>query len=59
MCRREMARQEEDIVGKEKIITDYKTICSQMSKRIEKLQTSHKEEINAIKKVKPYLVPRI
>ena len=54
MCRREMARQEEDLDGKEKIINDYKTICSQMSLRIEKLQASHKEEIDAIKKVWSY-----
>ena len=46
-----MARQEEDIVAKTNIISDYKTICSQLSQRIENLQTLHKEEIEAVKKV--------
>ena len=46
-----MSRQEEDINGKEKIISDYKIICSQLSQRIERIQASHKEEINRIEKV--------
>ena len=51
MCRREMMRQDEDIEGKTKIIADYKTICSQLSQRIERTQAAHKEEIESIKKV--------
>lgn len=51
MCRREMARQDDDISAKTTIIADYKTICSQLSQRIERTQAAHKEEIESIKKV--------
>ncbi|CAK8675234.1 unnamed protein product [Clavelina lepadiformis] len=52
-CRREMERQDEEIVAKTNIIADYKTICSQLSQRIESLQTLHKEEIESMRKSQP------
>jgi len=51
MCRRESARQDEEIAAKSNIISDYKTICSQLSQRIEDLQNIHKEELEKAKSV--------
>ncbi|XP_006820772.2 rab GTPase-activating protein 1-like [Saccoglossus kowalevskii] len=49
MCRREMDRQEKEIQRNSTIVGEYKQICSQLSKRLEKQQTSYKAEINDIK----------
>ena len=51
MYRREMLRQEEVTLSKDNIIADYKTICSQLSQRIELMQAAHKEELEAARKV--------
>jgi len=51
MCRREVARYEEDLNSKTSIISDYKTICSQLSQRIEKMQLLHQQELSSVKKV--------
>nr|CAB3265389.1 rab GTPase-activating protein 1-like [Phallusia mammillata] len=50
MCRREMARQDEELTAKSNIISDYKTICSQLSQRIEDIQNMHKEEVERVRK---------
>nr|XP_002131287.1 rab GTPase-activating protein 1-like [Ciona intestinalis]XP_026691883.1 rab GTPase-activating protein 1-like [Ciona intestinalis] len=49
MCRKEMDRQATEIEAKSKIVADYKTICSQLSLRIENMQIIHKEEVEAVK----------
>lgn len=49
MCRRELERAEDEIIRCNVIITDYKQICSQLSKRLEKEQTSGRETIETIK----------
>ena len=51
MCRREVARYEDDLNGKTSIISDYKTICSQLSQRIEHMQTSHQLELESARQV--------
>ena len=51
MCRREVECHEEDLAKKTSIIKDYKTICSQLSSRIEQIQAAHKEEIASLRKV--------
>uniref|UniRef100_H2YCK5 Rab-GAP TBC domain-containing protein n=1 Tax=Ciona savignyi TaxID=51511 RepID=H2YCK5_CIOSA len=50
MCRKEMDRQAQEINAKSKIVADYKTICSQLSLRLENMQVLHKEHVyfNAI-----------
>ena len=49
MYRRETSQQEEDIRAKTTIIEDYKTICSQLSKRIEVLQKQHKDQLEQLR----------
>uniref|UniRef100_H2YCK6 Rab-GAP TBC domain-containing protein n=1 Tax=Ciona savignyi TaxID=51511 RepID=H2YCK6_CIOSA len=47
MCRKEMDRQAQEINAKSKIVADYKTICSQLSLRLENMQVLHKEQLDA------------
>ncbi|XP_055895788.1 rab GTPase-activating protein 1-like isoform X1 [Biomphalaria glabrata] len=49
MCRRELERAESESKRNTAIIADYKQICTQLSERLEKQQTTFKEELVAIK----------
>ncbi|XP_074654020.1 rab GTPase-activating protein 1-like [Tubulanus polymorphus] len=49
MCRRELDRSETDNSRNSAIIADYKQICSQLSKRLEKQQAAAKDEVAKIK----------
>ena len=49
MYRREATKQEEEIEAKNKIVSDYKMIVSQLSKRIENLQKTHQQELKSAK----------
>ncbi|XP_068104258.1 rab GTPase-activating protein 1 isoform X1 [Hyperolius riggenbachi] len=49
MCRRELDKAESEIKKNSSIIGDYKQICSQLSERLEKQQTSNKAEIEKIR----------
>lgn len=49
MCRRELDRLDSENKRNAIIIADYKQICSQLSERLEKQQTSSREELQAIK----------
>ncbi|XP_067125616.1 rab GTPase-activating protein 1-like isoform X2 [Centruroides vittatus] len=48
MCRRELERTEDEIIRCNAIIADYKQICSQLSKRLEKEQTSGRETVETV-----------
>lgn len=49
MCRRELDKAESEIKKNSSIIGDYKQICSQLSERLEKQQTTNKLEIEKIR----------
>lgn len=49
MCRRELDKAESEIKKNSSIIGDYKQICSQLSERLEKQQSSNKTEIEKIR----------
>ncbi|OCT67136.1 hypothetical protein XELAEV_18038418mg [Xenopus laevis] len=49
MCRRELDKAESEIKKNSSIIGDYKQICSQLSDRLEKQQSSNKAEIEKIR----------
>lgn len=49
VCRRELDRSEAENTRNQAITSDYKQICSQLSERLEKQQTAHKEELNRMK----------
>ncbi|XP_014346117.1 rab GTPase-activating protein 1 isoform X1 [Latimeria chalumnae] len=49
MCRRELDKAESEIKKNSSIIGDYKQICSQLSERLEKQQTSNKGELEKIR----------
>jgi hypothetical protein len=49
MCRRELDHAESESKRNTAIIADYKQICSQLSERLEKQQTGHREELGRIK----------
>uniref|UniRef100_A0A6Q2ZD86 Rab GTPase-activating protein 1 n=1 Tax=Esox lucius TaxID=8010 RepID=A0A6Q2ZD86_ESOLU len=49
MCRRELDKSESEIKKNGSIIGEYKQICSQLSERLEKQQTSNKGELEKIR----------
>uniref|UniRef100_A0A8C5CZE8 RAB GTPase activating protein 1 n=1 Tax=Gadus morhua TaxID=8049 RepID=A0A8C5CZE8_GADMO len=49
MCRRELDKSESEIKKNGSIIGEYKQICSQLSERLEKQQTSNRGELDKIK----------
>nr|XP_034301493.1 rab GTPase-activating protein 1 isoform X5 [Crassostrea gigas] len=49
MCRKELERLETENSRNTVIVTDYKQICTQLSERLEKQQTAHREELSRIK----------
>ena len=49
MYRTTSTQQEEEIRAKTAIVEDYKTITSQLSKRIEVLQKQHKEQLEKLR----------
>ncbi|XP_077987188.1 rab GTPase-activating protein 1-like [Glandiceps talaboti] len=49
MCRVELERQEKENQRNTTIVGEYKQICSQLSERLEKQQTSYKTEIQGIR----------
>ncbi|XP_053719938.1 rab GTPase-activating protein 1 isoform X1 [Synchiropus splendidus] len=49
MCRRELDKSEMEIKKNGSIIGEYKQICSQLSERLEKQQTSNREELEKIR----------
>lgn len=50
VCRRELEKSEQEITRNTAIIADYKQICAQLSDRLEKQQTAHKDALQHIKK---------
>jgi hypothetical protein len=50
VCRRELDRSQVENLRNQAITSDYKQICSQLSERLEKQQTAHREQLGHIKK---------
>ncbi|KAM9355341.1 rab GTPase-activating protein 1-like [Pholidichthys leucotaenia] len=48
---RELEKAEQEVKRSSGIITDYKQICSQLTNRLEKQQSAHKEELDSLKSV--------
>jgi len=48
VCRREVVSSEKEITRQSSIISDYKSICSQLSHRLEKMQSCHQQKIDRI-----------
>lgn len=48
VCRREVVSSEKEITRQSSIITDYKSICSQLSHRLEKMQSCHQQKVDRI-----------
>ncbi|KAF7659384.1 hypothetical protein LDENG_00298570 [Lucifuga dentata] len=46
---RELQKAEQEVRRSSVIITDYKQICSQLTKRLEKQQATHREDLDALK----------
>nr|XP_040055811.1 rab GTPase-activating protein 1-like [Gasterosteus aculeatus aculeatus] len=47
--RRELEKAEHEVSRSSGIIADYKQICSQLTKQVEKQQAAHREELDALK----------
>ncbi|KAI3367566.1 hypothetical protein L3Q82_026421, partial [Scortum barcoo] len=49
MLRRELEKAEQEVTRSSGIIADYKQICSQLTKRLEREQAAHREKLDSLK----------